>query len=144
MLNNFVTEIDNRFYKHLYTKSHLPLHKIPEKSKFLENLRKQVICKNYHPQTPRAYVVQGKEHLISRITPILQIQDACVYYYCIKQIEGYLAKTRVEGTFGGFSMGGVIRNLEENEFVNVSELESASSYPYNPISWSKEWGGFSK
>lgn len=144
MFSDFCKQIDNRYYKHIHTKSNIPISRIPDRQKFLDNLKAKIITKQYHPQTPRAYVVNGKEHLISRIIPILKVEDSCIYYYCVKKIENYLAKTRIDGTFGGFSMGGIIREMEESDFAEISGQESSSSYPYNPIAWSKEWGDFQK
>jgi hypothetical protein len=143
MFNDFVAEIDNRFFKHLFVRTNITLQNLKvTREQFLKKLQEKVQSKEYHPQTPRAYVVLGKQHLISRIVPVLKIADACVYYYCIKKIEEDLAKTRVEGTYGGFSMGGAIRVAEDADFAKVSEQESASPYPYNPLAWVKEWGDF--
>lgn len=142
MFTDFEKQIDNRYYKHLHIKSFMPLSKIKDRKAFLLKLKNQLNSKEYHPHTPRGYIVQGKDHLISRIIPILNTEDACIYYYCIKKIEDCLAKTRVTNTYGGFSMGGPIRKSEENDFAAVAELESSSVYPYNPFAWTKEWGDF--
>lgn len=143
MFDDFTEQVGNRFYKHLFSRTNIP---IPQpaytREAFLKKLQEKIKTKEYHPQTPRAYVVLGKQHLVSRIIPVLKLADACVYYYCIKEIEGNLAKTRVDGTYGGFSMGGAMRVMEDADFAKISEQESASPYPYNPLAWVKEWGDF--
>jgi Reverse transcriptase (RNA-dependent DNA polymerase) len=142
MFSDFVTKIDSKFYNHIHKKSSIPL--LPELTKeaFCKNLLIDIQNRSYHPSTPRDYIVYGKENLISRIVPVLQTKDMCVYYYCIKILELDLSKTRVEDTFGGFSMGGTSRKYEDLEFSAVSEQDSVSSFPYNPIAWAKEWGDF--
>lgn len=142
MFNDFVQQVDSRFYRHLFTRTNIPIKASKSREDFLGELQKKIATKEYHPQTPRAYIVLGKQHLVSRIIPVLKLADACVYYYCIKKIEDSLVKTRVDGTYGAFRMGGVMRKVEDADFARISEQESASPYPYNPLAWVKEWGDF--
>lgn len=142
MFDDFETLIDRRFYNHIQYKSNIPFKICKSKSQFLKDLREKIEKKSYHPQTPRAYVVTGKEHLVSRIVPILQPEDSSIYYYCIRSIENDLSKTRVDGTYGGFSMGGSIRKLEDTDWSVLSEQVSTSNYPYNPTLWTKYWSDF--
>lgn len=142
MFNDLNKKIDSKFYNHIHLKSNIPLKISNGKVDFCNNLSLEIKSKKYHPSTPRDYIVHGKENLVSRIVPIFQIKDSCVYYYCVKSLEYFFEKTRVPDTFGGFSMGGPIRKAEDIEFSAITEQDSVSSFPYNPLAWSKEWGDF--
>lgn len=56
-----------------------------------------------------------------------------------------MAKNRIEGTYGGFSMSGELRKKEEIEFGNINEAPfSNSPYTYNPLAWVNAWRDFQK
>ena len=126
-------------------KTYVPITEKIEKKIFLDGLFGEIESFNYTPSNPREYIVSNKHNLVSRIVPVLSVKDICVYYYCVKSLEENLAINRVDGTYGGFSMGGSIRKKEEEEFNFLSEIPfSVSPYTYNPLAWVNAWRDFQK
>jgi Reverse transcriptase (RNA-dependent DNA polymerase) len=142
MFNDLTIIVDGKFYNHIHSKSSIPIKQKKTKNEFCNELLEKLNQKKYSPSVPRNYLVQGKELMVSRIIPILEIKDYCVYYYCVKKLEAFIEKSRVEDTFGGFSMGGALRKNEDMEFAELANQDSISNYPFNPVAWAKEWGDF--
>lgn len=129
----------------IFKKTYVPISEKIYKKPFLDNLFGEIQNFDYAPSNPREYIVSNKHNLVSRIIPILSIKDICVYYFCLKNLEDKLAVNRIEGTYGGFSMGGSIRKKEENEFNFLSEIPfSVSHYSYNSFAWVEAWRDFQK
>lgn len=116
-----------------------------DKESFLVSLLCEIENLTYSPTSPREYIVSNKHNLVSRIVPVLSVKDICVYYYCLKTLENKLAINRVDATYGGFSMGGSLRRMEEVDFESASEIPfSISPYTYNPLAWVEAWRDFQK
>ncbi len=108
----------------LLKKSLLPLEKddIPEdKNKFLKNLYGEIRAGRYFPSPPRGYIILDKNRGVPRIIPVFNYRDSCVYYLCVKELEEYIGVNRIEGTYGGWTMGNPIRLQEDAETVPVSQ-----------------------
>jgi len=132
-------------WSNILNKTYVPITDKIDKKLFLDDLFNEVETFTYAPSNPREYVVSNKHNLVSRIVPVLSIKDICVYYFCIKSLEDKLAVNRVDGTYGGFSMGGRIRKKEEEDFLSLSEIPfSVSPYTYNPLAWVEAWRDFQK
>lgn len=131
-------------WKYIFKKTYVPIEQ-PDKDTFLDALFHKIQDYSYTPSNPREYIVSNKHNLVSRIVPILAVADICVYYFCIKSLEKELANNRVDGTYGGFSMSGELRNKENTEFNRLNEIPfSVSTYTYNPLAWVKVWRDFQK
>lgn len=142
---NFLDLISSSLWKHIFKKTYVPLDPITDRKSFLKSLFEEIKSNAYNPGMPREYVISNKHNLVSRIVPVLSVKDICVYYYCVKSLEKYLAVNRIEGTFGGFSMGGTQRNMENQEFTSMSEITtSVSPYSFNPLAWVNAWKDFQK
>ena len=62
-----------------------------------------------------------------------------MYYLCVKLLENEIAGNRVEGTFGGWTLGNTIRIKEEKEIL---ELEYVPFNSLNPFAWKEHWQSF--
>ena len=141
----FINLISSSFWNHIFKKTYVPIPSSIDRKHFLHDLFEEVQSNSYNPSIPREYVISNKHNLVSRIVPVLSVKDICIYYFCIKILEDNLAKNRVEGTFGGFSMGGSFRKLEDEEFKEIAEIPfSISTYTYNPLAWVNAWRDFQK
>ena len=123
------------------------------KDSFVENLYKEIEERTYYPSVPRCYIDRDKGNGVTRIVPVFTLKDYCVYYYCIKKIEDKIAYNRVENTFGGWTLGGLMRKGEDDEMEKrrknfnhyedfIAELHgiSVSEYSFNPVAWARAYG----
>lgn len=124
-----------------------------DKDSFIETLYKEIKDRKYYPSIPYCYIDRDKGNGVTRIIPVFTLKDYCVYYYCIKKIENKIAYNRVINTFGGWTLGGLIRKSEDDEMEKtrkdynryqdfLSELHgiSVSEYSFNPAAWAKAYG----
>ncbi|MDD4151837.1 MAG: reverse transcriptase domain-containing protein [Candidatus Gracilibacteria bacterium] len=128
---------------------------IEQKEIIIKNLYLDIVNKNYYPSIPRKLIYKEKAKGVPRVIPVFEIKDYCLYYFCIKKIEDKIAKNRTPNTFGGWSLGGKIRQNEdeeinmleniihnfEDEMANYYDI-SVSEYSFNPKAWSKAYGDF--
>ena len=117
----------------------VPFDTTPEKTKFLDELYAGITEFTYNPKNPREYIVVNKHNGISRYIPTFSREDYCVFFLCIKLLENEIAVNRVDGTFGGWTLGNPIRLKEEQEIL---ELEYVPYNTINELSWVKEWQTF--
>lgn len=109
------------------------------KEEFLEKLYVQITNFTYTPSHPRHYIHVNKHNGVTRFVPTFNRKDYCVYYLCIKLLENEIAVNRVDGTFGGWTLGNQIRLKEEQEII---ELDYVPFNTINELSWSDEWRTF--
>ncbi|MCD6149621.1 RNA-directed DNA polymerase [bacterium] len=123
------------------------------KNAFVENLYSEIQKRKYYPSVPQCYIDRDKGNGVTRIVPVFTLKDYCVYYYCIKKIEDKIAYNRIENTFGGWTLGGLMRKNEDDEMEKrkrhfnrkedfIAELHgiSVSEYSFNPAAWAKAYG----
>jgi len=106
---------------------------------FLEDLKLKLRSFEYFPSLPLTVKELDKGHGVARQIPIFNLADYSVYYYCVRKLEHVIAKNRISGTYGGWSMGGKIRRLENSEDI-YGDYEL--TYSYNPAAWSKYYGDY--
>lgn len=112
----FRAVLNDRTINRLLDRSLLPFargEKPENRDDFLKNLYNDVMTRKYFPSLPRGYIVLDKHNGVARIVPVFDYPDMCVYYFCVKEIEQYIAINRVQGTFGGWTMGNPFR-IQEN------------------------------
>ena len=132
--------------------SNVPKNKT-KKDSFIEKLYEEIKERKYYPSTPYCYIDRDKGNGVTRIVPVFTLKDYCVYYYCIKKMEDKIAYNRVENTFGGWTLGGLIRKSENEEMKKrkkdfnhnedfIAELYgiSVSEYSFNPMAWARAYG----
>lgn len=130
----------------------IPLTKA-NKDTYIERLYKKIQERKYYPSVPRFYIDIDKGNGVTRIVPVFSLKDYCVYYYCIKKIEDKIAYNRIANTFGGWTLGGLMRKSEVDEMEKrrrdynrredfMAELHgiSVSQYSFNPAAWTRAYG----
>jgi len=124
-----------------------------EKNLLIEKLHKELQEGQYFPSIPLRYINLDKGNGVTRTVPVFTLKDYCVYYYCIKKIEKKIAYNRVENTFGGWTLGGLMRKSENDEmekrskkinsnqnFITDFHDVSISEFSFNPVAWAKAYG----
>lgn len=104
----------------------------------LNELYEKILVSNYNPKTPIAYVFLHKTQYVSRIIPILTLEDECFYYFICKILEDDIAINRVRNTFGGWRLGNEIKQKELDDIIEI-EYSNGS---YAPWLWSENWKEF--
>ena len=83
----------------------------------------------------------NKGHGVARTVPVFCIEDYIVYYFCIKELEDVISGNRTKHTFGGWSLGGPLRTLENIDVAFDTGFSSAR-YSFNPRAWQQAFGEF--
>jgi hypothetical protein len=136
-LEDLKKTVDNRFWKKA---AKLQFEDAGNREEALQHLCKQINNGEYSPGSPVIIMELDKGYGIVRHIPVFNMSDYCVYYYCVKKLDATLSKRRVTNTYGGWSLGGRIRELEDDEDSYDSGYEL--SFSYNPKAWSKYYGEF--
>ena len=100
-----------------------------------------IISGRYAAAIPEAEIVMNKGHGVARTVPVFCIEDYIVFYFCIKELEDVLCGNRTENTFGGWSLGGKMRKLEDLD-VEYDSGFSTARYSFNPRAWTAAFGEF--
>lgn len=133
----------NRDFWKAFKNSAFPI-KIPqtqnEKNDLVEKVYSSISSARYAPSIPEAEIVINKGHGVARTVPVFCMEDYCVYYFCIKELEDVLCVNRTDNTFGGWTLGGKLRQQENSEIE--CELTEYGRYSFNPLAWIKAFGEF--
>ncbi len=123
---------------------------VPQYSKrdqLIEGLYQELIDRTYFPSPPRIVLTTEKENGVPRFSPVFTMKDYCVYFYCIRRLEKKIAFNRVPRTYGGWTLGGLMRKSELDEMSQPKRIKGmerdgnyVSSYSYNEYAWSKAYG----
>jgi hypothetical protein len=100
-----------------------------------------IISARYAASIPEAEIVMNKGHGVARTCPVFCIEDYIVYYFCIKELEDVLCGNRTNHTFGGWTLGGKMRKLEDVD-VDFDNGFSNARYSFNPRAWMAAFGEF--
>ena len=111
-----------------------------EKKDLIERIYASIASARYAPSIPEAEIVMNKGHGVARTVPVFSIEDYCVYYFCIKELEDVLCGNRTENTFGGWTLGGKLRVRETSEIE--CDLTEYGRYSFNPQAWTQAFGEF--
>ena len=146
-INYFKSCFGGRFWKKL-NESLIPFQdKVKNKDQFLNDLYTQLITKEYQPDLIRECIISNKQNRVARIVPAFTRKDYCIYFYCLKSLEKFIANNRVDGTFGGWTLGNGIKDFETEEEIKkrdeaIDDIPSSSDNSYNPFAWRKHWKEF--
>jgi hypothetical protein len=117
------------------------------KNQFIEKLYQEISEKSYFPSIPKLFLSHEKLNGIPRFSPVFELKDYCVYYYCIKKFEKQIAINRTPFTYGGWTLGGLLRQSENDEIKSMPRTNNnentdiyIGAYSYNPLAWSKSYG----
>lgn len=152
---------DKKFWKWVRSYSPISYPSIQDKDYFLKSIYTKIANRTYYPQPPEAYVTFNKGYGVLRVVPAFTLEDLCVYYYCSRKLEKYIAINRVPGTYGGFGISGRLKRIEENEINELTEdleITEIEDVPYifeeidgsinltslNPQAWFEDWADFTK
>ena len=130
--------IDARFVKKL---ANVYIDKKLDRNKLLKQATKLLTKNEYMPSNPEFVIDVNKGKGVMRYVPVFTPLDYVIYFYCVLSIDEYLAKTRVDGTFGGYSMGGAMRKAESVE-SNSPEPPSPNSNTFNPYAYVQHYGEY--
>lgn len=137
MFDDLEQVVDQKFWKVI---NDLRVHATKKyRVPFLQDLKIKLKQYEYFPSLPLTVKETDKGHGVARQVPIFNLEDYSVYYYCVRKLEHVIAKNRIEGTYGGWSMGGKIRKLENAE---EPADEYQLTYSYNPAAWAKYYGDY--
>lgn len=130
--------VDERFWRKA---ERLQPFKIGKRGEVLNELSDLINSGQYSPGAPAIIMEYDKGNGIVRHIPVFNMMDYSVYYFCVKKLDPVLAKKRINNTYGGWSLGGRIREMEEEEEMTYS-LSYELSFSYNPQAWAKYYGEF--
>ncbi len=142
----FISLFSSSFWKKIIDETLVPYLQDtkPNKTETIEKLYDDINHRHYYPGLPREYLVFDKHNCVSRIVPVFDLRENCTYYFCIKQLEQAIALNRVDGTFGGWSLGNPIRKREEEELQELTPPSPIPQNSYNSFKWSENWKEFQK
>lgn len=115
---------------------------------FIRRLYTDIVHFRYFPSAPRGYIVHNKFNGVPRIVPAFTYRDVCVYYFCIKVLEDFIAVNRISGTFGGWRLGNPIWKKEYKEQKDRGLHYRDYGVPYGdsgtlyPPRWHENWGEY--
>jgi hypothetical protein len=113
---------------------------VSDKKKLVERVYNSITSARYAPSIPESEIVINKGHGVARTVPVFCIEDYCVYYFCIKELESVLCTNRTPNTFGGWTLGGRLRQQENTEIECA--LTEYGRYSFNPHAWKHAFGEF--
>ncbi len=141
--SEFIKLIDSSFFNHLNKKSLIPFQEKRLRKEYLDSLYSEVLLgiTSYKPRQPRKYISIPKSHYVIRMVPTFELSEYCIFYFCLKVLEDYIADNRTPGTFGGFRLGGKLRQKENQEFEPGPE-NSYNENSFNTFAWKQEYGEY--
>lgn len=151
---------DGKFWRSITRGLLLPYDVVGDKRKLLQAAYQKIHTRNYYPSPPKEYITINKGSGVLRIVPVLQLEDLCVYYYCVRKLEKYIAINHVSKTYGGYGLSGKLRRIEEDEIKHIKDgveivemggesfvFKELDPYPelssFSSKAWFAEWGDFS-
>ncbi|WP_061249210.1 RNA-directed DNA polymerase [Leptospira alstonii] len=118
-----------------------PLEKV-EFRPLIQELYYSIKDHTYHPQKPREYIIANKHNYVARIIPTFIARDYSLYYFVIKMLESEIAINRVEGTYGGWTLGNELKFKEDQDEIYLSDYAPSNSF--NSFLWMSNWQEFQK
>ncbi len=137
----FIEIIDSKFFNHLIKNSLISFWTNPNRIDFLNTVYDNLLSSisGYKPKKPRKYISHPKSRYVIRMVPTFELSDYCIYYYCIKSIEEFIAINRVEWTFWWFRLWWILRENENTEFIESDFSDSINENSFNAFAWKKEY-----
>lgn len=146
-MTSFHDQIEKKLSKNFFKKLekiYVPARKIDRK-KVIQEMYDSISSKTYAPGCPILNLYYDKGCGVMRRVPILTELDYCVYYYCVVSLDPILAKNRIPGTYGGWSMGeNSIATSEKDDFSLADLYESVSPMynTFNRNAYIQQYGEF--
>ncbi len=153
--SGFKQVFGSSFWKTITKDSLIPLPYKITKDQLLREVYDAITQRTYYPSVPRGHVIADKGSGVARVIPVFEPRDYCVYFYCIKALEDKIAVNRTPNTYGGWSLGGMLRESEDHEIeahkaqYDEFESEMASNFglsayesSFDPNAWRRMFGDF--
>ncbi len=153
--DGFKKTFGSNFWRTITKDSQIPLPYRIEKQKLLHEVYESIKQRTYYPSVPRDYVIADKGKGVARVIPVFEPRDYCVYFYCIRALEDKIAVNRTPNTYGGWSLGGILRESEDYEMevykthydryeIAVADDFGLSTYEssFEPNAWRRMFGDF--
>lgn len=115
------------------------------RASILEQLQSEVEAGSYSPKPILGFLSAPKGRGVVRFIPIFSVPDLAIYFGCVKAFDEELAGLAIQDTFGGWSLGGKRRELEQaraDELIDPGASTPPSSY--NKWAWLENWQQFWK
>ena len=145
-VKDFVEKIDQKFWNHITKQAvfrDIVDYKDISREDFLRNLATSL--NNFeHSFNKPDYFYAPKDEGILRKTKVHNLQDTCIYYYCVKSIQDELSAEikKNPNVFGGFRMTPDL-DLTDEDLDRLSyDPRYESSLAKNK--YRKEWGNYQK
>jgi len=140
---------DQGFWRHL-KKSVVPFApgEIPDRKPFLDTLYEELRASTYFPAPPRAFIALEKDLGVPRFQTAFHHAEYCVYFFCVREIEEFIATNRISGTFGGWTLANPLRRSEESETADpefaIGEGDYEPPLSLNKYAWRENWSQFQR
>jgi len=141
--DEFIKLIDSKFFNCLKNKSLIPFGDVEDRNIFLGKVYDELHTNllGYKPKPPRKNISFPKSKYVIRMVPTFELADYAIYYFCIKVLEDFIAEDRVKGTYGGFRLGGKLRDKESQEFEPAFQ-DSYNENSFNSFAWKQEYNEY--
>lgn len=119
----------------------------------LEAVHNALKGETYYPSKPRYYMDKDKGLGVLRRIPVLEPKDYAVYFYALSMIEEKIAANRVDNTYGGWSLGGLIKHSEDEQLrplmgelvpVEPDDVSALPTFSYNEYAWATYYGDYQR
>ena len=134
----------NRSFWRAFQKRTFPI-RIPQtpakKKEKVREVFESVNSARYAPSIPEDEIVINKGYGVARTVPVFCIDDYIVYYFCIKELEEIISGNPTENTFGGWSLGGQLREQERRN-VEADIGFYGARFAFDPGAWTTAFGEF--
>lgn len=121
---------------------------IPSRKPFLDGLYEELRTSAYFPAPPRAFIAFEKDLGVPRFQTAFHHAEYCVYFFCLREIEKFIAMNRVSGTFGGWTLANPLRKSEEIEATDsafeIGEGDYEPTFSLNKYAWRENWSQFQR
>lgn len=143
-INNFNDYFNRDFWRGFKNQA-FPItipNTIEERRILVDKVANLISSGRYASNIPEVELIMNKGYGVARTVPAFCIEDYCVYYFCIKELENILCKNRTPNTFGGWTLGGQLRKEEESEIEIECDSTDYGRYSFNPRAWTRVFGEF--
>ena len=119
----------------------------------LEGVHNALRSETYSPSKPRYYMDKDKGLGVLRRIPVLEPKDYAVYFYALSMIEEKIAANRIDNTYGGWSLGGLLHNSEDKQLrpllgkliaIEANDASAMPTFSYNEYAWAAYYGDYQK
>ena len=105
----------------------------------LDELRSDVDGGAYAPRRLQGFLAMPRSFALPRFVPIFSVRDYALFFACVRAIDECSAAEAVEGTFGGWSLGGRRRKREAEFAEAIIDPGPYAESVYRRDKWFENW-----